>query len=141
MLSIRRISRGFRTNRRGSVAFEFALISPMLFAMLLGTLEYGFLLFSYSSMQLGADMAAREISVNTGLAANVATVVKSKMPAWLGPGVTVTVTQTDLLDARKNLIRVRVTAPGNKATPVPLYTNLFPLTLATEVAVVQELPF
>lgn len=141
MLSIRRRSRGFRTNRRGSVAFEFAMVAPLLFSMLLGTVEYGFVLFSYSSMQLGADMAAREISVNTALAGNVAAAAKSKMPDWLSPSATVTVTQTDLVDARKNLIRVRVTVPGENATPLPLFTRLFPMTLATEVAVVQELPF
>lgn len=141
MVSIRGISRGLRTNRRGSVAFEFALISPLLFSFLLGTLEYSFVLFSYSSMQLAADVAAREVSVNTGAAANVTAAVKAKLPAWVRSAVTVSITQTDLTDARKNLIRVRVTAPADKATPLPMFTRTIPWTLSTEVAVVQELPF
>jgi Flp pilus assembly protein TadG len=141
MLSIRRISRGLRTNRLGSVAFEFALITPLLLGMLIGTLEYGFVFFSYNSMQLGADYGARQVSVNTSAAAAIATEVKSKLPTWLQPAVNVTITQTDLVDARKNLIRVRVTANAADATPINFFTKTIPWTLATEVAVVQELPF
>jgi Flp pilus assembly protein TadG len=141
MLSIRRLSRGLRANRRGSVAFEFALITPLLIGFVIGTLEYGFVLFSYSSMQLGADYGARQVSVNTSAAATIAAQVKSKLPTWLQPAVNVSITQTDLTDARKNLIRVRVTALASDATPINFFTTTVPWTLSTEVAVVQELPF
>lgn len=143
MMSIRRIASGIRANRLGSVAFEFALVSPLLFSILLGTLEFGFVLFSFSSMQLGTDIAARGISVNTAVGTNAQAeaAVRAALPSWLRSSVTVTVSQTDLADPRKNLIRVRATADAEDATPLPMFTRAVPWTMSTEVAVVQELPF
>lgn len=141
MLSIRETSRALKGNRRGSAAFEFALISPLLVSFVLGSLEFGFVMFSYSSMQLAADIAARQVSVNTAAASTVNNTIKSELPAWLRDHTTVTVTQTDLKDARKNLISVTVQAPARYATPIPMLTSAVSWDLATNVAVVQELPF
>jgi Flp pilus assembly protein TadG len=141
MRSIRAKLQALKTSRRGSAAFEFAVISPLLVSFVFGALEFGFVLFSYSSMQLAADIAAREVSVNTAAAAGISAKVKDTLPAWLHDAVTVTVTQTDTKDARKNLISVTVTAPADKATPMPMFTKAYSWTLTTNVSVVQELPF
>jgi len=141
MLSARNQSRSLRANRRGSVAFEFALVTPLLFSLVMSGLEFSFVLFSYSSIQQGTDFAARRISVNTALATDASNLVRSKLPAWLRPFVSVTVTQTNVTDARQNVIRVTSTAPANKATPIALFSNAFPWTLSTQVVIAQELPF
>lgn len=136
-------SRRLRADRQGAVAFEFALITPLLIGLVLGGMEYSFVLFGYSSMQLGADMAARAIAVNDVPAANVVAEVKSKMPFWMqsAPGLTITQTQTNAVDPLQNVIRVEVSAPASSLTPVPLFTNAFGWTITTAVAVGQERPF
>lgn len=141
MRSIRKTSRVLRGSRQGSAVFEFALISPLLVSFVFGSLEFAFVLFSYSTMQLAADMGAREVSVNTAMADAVATTVKADLPIWMRDHSTVTVTQTDTTDARKNLITVNITVPANYATPIPMITSAYSWTLATNVSVVQELPF
>lgn len=130
-----------RSNRRGSVMFEFALITPIFLTLLLTGLEYAFIMFSYSSMQQGTDFAARSISVNTAAAAQVQNLVRSKLPAWLQSSVAVTVVQSNTADPRQNTITVRSTASANNATPIAIFSNVFPWTLTTNVVVVQELPF
>jgi Flp pilus assembly protein TadG len=141
MLSIRETSRAFKSNRRGAAAFEFALIAPLLVSFIFGSLELGFVMFSYSSMQLAADIAARQVSVNTATVGTVNDTVKAELPIWLRDYATVTVTQTDTKDARKNLIRVTIAAPAVHATPIPIVTRALTWNLTTDVAVVQELPF
>lgn len=141
MLSERKESWSLRANRRGSVMFEFAIIAPLLLSLILSGLEFSFVLFSYSAIQQGTDFAARSIAVNTSLATDAGSLVKSKLPTWLQPAVSVNVTQSNLVDPRQNLIRVTTTAPANQATPIALFSNAYSWTLTTQVVAAQELPF
>lgn len=140
MLSAGQNMKALRASRRGSVAFEFALITPLLLSLIVGGLEFSFILSSYSAIQQGVDHAAREIAINkTG--ANAIVDVKSVLPAWLKSGVAISVSQSNLADARLNVIRVTATAPATSATPIAIFSNAYPWTLRTEVVVAQELPF
>jgi Flp pilus assembly protein TadG len=138
MLSVRRNPRSLRANRRGSVMLEFALVAPMLLSLILSGLEFSFVLSSYSAIQQGSDFAARSISVNTAAAGDVATLVKSKLPTWLAPYVTVTVTQSNILDEAQNIIQVTTSVPAAQATPIAIFSTAFPWTLSTRVIVGQE---
>lgn len=50
-------------DRRGSMAVEFALITPVLLAMLLGMTEFGVLLYNKLEITDAARSAARELSI------------------------------------------------------------------------------
>lgn len=140
MLSARKESRSIRTNRRGSVVFEFALITPLFLSLILGGVEFAFVMFSYSAMQSGTDFAARAISTNNALAVDATNLVRSRVPSWLQSAITVSVSQTNLTDARQNVIRVTSSVAAAKATPLPIFANAYPWTLSTQVVAIQELP-
>jgi Flp pilus assembly protein TadG len=57
----------WRTDERGAGALEFALTAPAFFAMLIGIIEFGLLLWTQIGLQHGAEMAARCVSVNSGV--------------------------------------------------------------------------
>ena len=140
MLSARKESRSIRTNRRGSVVFEFALITPLFLSLILGGVEFAFVMFSYSAMQSGTDFAARTISTNNALAVDATNLVRSRVPSWLQSAITVSVSQTNLTDARQNVIRVTSSVAAANATPLPIFANAYPWTLSTQVVAIQELP-
>jgi Flp pilus assembly protein TadG len=122
--------------------FEFALITPLFLSLVIGGLEFAFIMFSYSAMQSGTDFAARTVSTNNALATHseVTNLVRSRVPSWLQGSINSTVTQTSLLDARQNVITVRSTVSAASATPIPIFSNAYPWTLATSVVAIQELP-
>lgn len=57
------LGRRLARDRRGSMAVEFALITPVLLAMLLGMTEFGVLLYTKLEMTDAARSAARELAI------------------------------------------------------------------------------
>lgn len=127
-------------NRRGAAAMEFALVAPLLFSMMLGTIEYGFVFYGFSTMQYSANNVARSIAVNK-MDINIAQAeVNSGMPAWVGPA-TVTAIRTNAADPTKSEIKLEATTPAKDATPITIFTTAFPVDLKSTVTVKTELPF
>jgi Flp pilus assembly protein TadG len=64
-----RIARRFSltTCRRGASAVEFALVAPLIFMVMVGTLYAGLLVFSVVGLQNSVEAAARCYSVNSSL--------------------------------------------------------------------------
>lgn len=140
MLSALRKRGSIRTNRRGSVAFEFAIITPLFLSLMIGGLEFAFVMFSYSAIQNGTDFAARTISTNNASVTDATNLVRSRVPGWLQSSVGVSVTQTSLVDARQNVITITSTASAANMTPIPIFATAYPWTLTTNVVAIQELP-
>jgi Flp pilus assembly protein TadG len=78
--------RGFLRDRGGTAAVEFALFSPVFFALMVGAVDLGGMIFARfsldSAVQAGANYAqinASEVSAASGqtLATNVATIIQS----------------------------------------------------------------
>lgn len=127
--------------RRGAVAIEAALVVPVLLALMLGTLEYGLLLFTYSSMQSAGRDVTRQISVNYAAAADATSLVTSRLPSWSKAATTVTVTQSAPADPTANVIDVTISVPAKNATPLNFFVTLGgDWTLSTEVQMKQEVP-
>ncbi len=108
--------------------------------MILGVVEYGFVIYGYSAMQMGANRAARSIAINTVTLANATVTVNQALPRWMAPA-TVSAVRTNAADASRSWINLTVTAPATSTTPIHIFTSAFPLTLTANVAVKQELPF
>ena len=60
-MSARRSRRG----ERGSSALEFGLVAPVVFLLLFGTLQYGYLYWSLQTASAAAREGARLMAVNT----------------------------------------------------------------------------
>lgn len=134
--------RSLGVSKRGAAAAEFALVAPLLFSMTLGTIEYGFVFYGYSSMQFAANNVARAIAVNRMPLTNASTAVASYMPGWIsGQNLTVTARRSNVADPSRSDIQLRVVANASNTTPIHIFTNAFPLTLTADVAVKQELPY
>lgn len=127
-------------NRRGSAAGEFALVAPLLFSMMFGTVEYGLVFYGYSAVQTAANQTARNIAVNTGNIETAGADLNARLPPWIGPSV-VTVQKTNAGDPTKSVVVITAKTKASNATPIKIFTKMFPMTLTTSVAVKAELPF
>lgn len=128
-------------DRAASAATEFALLTPLMTMLLLGTVEFGSTIYSYSAMQMGTSVAARRLSVNLVTPAQAREAGLQIVPAWARPHVTATITQTNNLDPGTNIIRVRMVASSDRVGVVALMSRLVPLPLTAETTVKQELPY
>lgn len=127
--------------RSGATAAEFALVMPLMTAMLFGIVEFGTIFFSYSAMQLQASRAARAVAVNTTADGAAASAARAQLPGWMRSTATISITQTAPGDPNTNLIRVRVASPSNQATPIPILSAMVPWQLNADVTIKQELPY
>jgi Flp pilus assembly protein TadG len=90
--------RHFLRNRRGTAAIEFAFVAPVLFALTIGTIDVGRLVWSASMLHHMAREATRYASVrgaesnNPVTYADIETYVKNRIIGMPGNEVTVTTT-------------------------------------------------
>lgn len=140
-VSISRLRLAFLRCRKGVVAAEFALILPMLSAMMFGTLEYGMLLYSYSAMQTSARDMVRQIAVNTISVANARIQAKERVPVWMRQNLTVNVAQSTPATPATNVFTMTLSVPASKSTPITFFTKAGDFTLSTQVQMKQELPY
>ena len=133
--------RRFASCRRGASAVEAALVFPILIALLLGTIEFSFVLYTNNALQTATREVARQLAVNYLLEPAVADEVAGRLPPWVGDGAAVTVTQSAPADPATNLMTVAVTLPVADATPINLFNHMVGgMTLNTSVTMKQELP-
>lgn len=64
MIGVKRVLRGFFKNRSGATAVEFALVSPLIFAAMLGAFETGFALYERNRTSAACSAGAREILIS-----------------------------------------------------------------------------
>ena len=81
---IRRLAR----DRDGATAVEFALLLPVLVAMLLGLLSVGMLAFASNSLQFAAEDAARCAAVKTTVCTSAASTQAYALARYAGPKIT-----------------------------------------------------
>ncbi len=99
--------------RRGAAVMEMALVSPVLFALILGGVEYGYAFYLKNTMQGAAREAARVAITPTATAADVRTaadgVVGAAMPGILAAaGYDVTVSPSNPAVAEGEWVTVTV---------------------------------
>lgn len=105
--------RALRWNERGAAAVEFALVLPLLFAVLFGIIQFGALFFLHNNMVNAAREAARKLAVGdiTTVAQAQAT-ANAYLASW---GLAFTVTPTIGVAPGSDMI-VTVTVPMKSAT-------------------------
>ncbi len=125
----------------GAATLELALIAPVLMTLIFGGFEYGFLAYSMSCLQFGANVVARDVAVNHLGRANAQASLAAHLPPWLQGDVTMVLTEDHPGDPRMNSVKVEVSALSTAATPLSMVTRLHPWTLRASANVRQELPY
>ena len=131
----------FTTCRRGVAAVEAAFVFPILIALLIGAVEFSFVLFTNNAMQNAARDVSRQLAVNYIGLGEVNAAVADRVPAWAADSASVSVSQSAPEDPSVNLITVNVSLPAVDATPLSLFMPMLgDLTLSTSVTMKQEAP-
>ena len=74
-------------DRRGTTAVEFAIVAPVLFALLIGTLALCLALFLIGSLHFAVEDGARCASVKTTICSDAASTVAYTQSRYFGPNV------------------------------------------------------
>ncbi len=128
-------------SRTGAVIAEFALVMPIVAGLLLGMVEYSFVLFTYGSMQAAARDVSRQVAVNTIDSGGAGPAIRDRLPAWARAGANVSVASSAPGNPAANVYTIVVSVPMASATPVPFYTRAQSGNVSTRVEMKQELPF
>jgi hypothetical protein len=78
------------TDRQGTTAVEFAIVAPVLFALLIGTLALCVALFLIGSLHFAVEDGARCASVKTTICSDAASTVAYTQNRYFGPNVSPT---------------------------------------------------
>lgn len=81
-----------RNNERGTTAVEFAIVAPVLVALLVGTFGLCIALFLVGSLHYAVEEGARCASVKTLVCSNAATTVAYAQSHYFGPSASPTFT-------------------------------------------------
>lgn len=123
------------------MAVEFALVLPALMSLMYGTIEFGTMLYAYSSMQTAARDVTRQVAVNAITMASGPAEIKSRLPSWMQNAATAVIVQTAPANPATNVYTTTVEVDASKATPIAFFTKATSTKLRTEVEMKQELPF
>jgi Flp pilus assembly protein TadG len=123
--AIRRRKRG-RTGRRGTAAVEFALVAPVFFIFLMGTIEFGRVMMVQNVLIAAAREGARAAIIKGATASSV-TAKANNYAATAGvPSTTTTVEPSNLATATSATpIKVTVSVNFNDVSwlPAPWFLN------------------
>lgn len=127
-----------KRGERGATLVEFAMIAPIMFALVFGIIDFAWILGQYQDLRHGAREAARLATVNTDTDANMTTTVQNSMNI----AGTATVTFVDgPTGCIGSIGRVTVTAPVGSLTgfaSLPFVGALYPATMTSSVDFLLE---
>ena len=84
--------RSLHRNQDGTTAVEFAIIAPVFFMLILGTIGFCFALFLVGSLHYAVEDGARCASVKTTICTNATSIIAYTQSRYMGPNVSPTFT-------------------------------------------------
>lgn len=103
--------KGLRHDRLGGAAVEFAILAPVLFAVLLGIIEMGRMFYVREALEYATEQAARYYMLNpTTDSGSVTTYLQGQMAGGMGSGVTVAYTDTTSCNGNSSVTCTMITA-------------------------------
>lgn len=124
---------GKQRSERGANLVEFAVLAPLLIALLLGIVDFGWFLGQYQDVRHGAREAARLAAVNTDTEANMTALVQNATNIAGSVTVTFTDGSTGCAGSTGN---VSVTAPATSLTgfsSLPFFSAIYPSSFTSQV--------
>lgn len=122
-------------SRRGSAAVEFAMVLPMLMTVLIGTMQYGLLMFTYASMLDAARNATRKLAVGAATEAQAKTAALAVLPSWVA-AANWTITPQDTATTGTTSVQTTIAVPAKKASVLSFVP--MPTTLTVKVVMRKE---
>ena len=133
------IQRHFAKRHEGATAVEFALVAPVLVALTMSIIEFGLIIFTYTTAGNASRDVARRIATGRIAASAASTTLTPQLPAWVRSYATVAVAQTTPSTPSTNIITVNVSFPALRATPTSFLSFAYgSLTLQTATTMQQE---
>jgi Flp pilus assembly protein TadG len=133
------IQRHFAKRDEGATAVEFALVAPVLVALTMSIIEFGLIIFTYTTAGNASRDVARRIATGRLAASAASTTLTPQLPAWVRSYATVAVAQTAPSTPSTNIITVNVSFPALRATPTSFLSFAYgSLTLQTATTMQQE---
>ncbi len=122
-------------DRRGSAALEFAMVLPMLVTVLIGTMQYGLLMFTYASMLDAARNATRKLAVSVASESQARTAALAVLPSWIA-AARWTVTPQDTGTTGTTSVQTTISVGSSYASVLHLVP--MPATLTVKVVMRKE---
>jgi Flp pilus assembly protein TadG len=98
-------------DRRGVAMLEFALLSPLLMVLFMGSVDVGRMFYVRQGLEYATGEAARYYMLNpTTATSNVTTRLRSKMPGGIGPSVNVGYADTTNCNGNSGVTCTTITA-------------------------------
>jgi len=91
---VRKLLNSLQRNQEGTTAVEFAIIAPVFFLLVLGTIGLCFALFLVGSLHFAVEDGARCASVKTTICSDQATTIAYTQSRYMGPNVSPNFTYT-----------------------------------------------
>lgn len=114
------------------MAFEFALLVPIILVFLFGSLQYGTMLYTYNLMLNSARSSARGLAIGTLTADEAQTRIADTMPPW----VKADKVQAVATDVGANSVQLVVTVPSSAASVVSFAPA--PANISARVVMLKE---
>ena len=103
---------------RGATAVEFAMVAPVMVAILLGAIELCMMFYTYATAGYAARDVARRVGNNTLAIASATTTATAELPNWVRSSTTVSATtQATSGPTAGTLVVVTVSFPMRAASP------------------------
>ena len=119
-LKVEKVCRSCRRNRRGAAAVEFAVVSPVLFLLIFGMIEYGRMVMVQQVITNAAREGARKGVLDGTTNSDVTTVVSNYLTSAKITGATTTVTPTNPSNATYGgTVTVTVSVPYSSVSWLP----------------------
>jgi Flp pilus assembly protein TadG len=123
-------------DRRGSAAFEFTLLLPIMMSLAFGTIQYSMLYYNYIAMTGAARYAASTVARGDRSVTSAEAVARTMLPPWV-PAADYTVTITDA--ATGGDVTAQISVDGAKAAVIPYLPVPTPVTITPQMRF-QKLP-
>ncbi len=111
------------------------MVLPMLMTVLIGTMQYGLLMFTYASMLDAARNATRKLAVGAATEAQAKTAALAVLPSWVA-AANWTITPQDTATTGTTSVQTTIAVPAKKASVLSFVP--MPTTLTVKVVMRKE---
>lgn len=127
-----------RRDRRGGAAIEFAFVAPVLFTMVLGSLEFGRMFYVRQGLEGATEAAARYYMLNPGYHQSaITTYLQGQMLGGMGSGISVGYSDTTNCNSNSNATCTTITA-SYTFTFIAQYLGLGSRTMVAKAQAVRQ---
>lgn len=124
-------------DRSGIAAVEFSLVVPTMIAIVIATIEFGCILYTYMAAELATGDITRQLTANSIGSSQVSKMVIDRLPKWAQATST---TSTSSAGTAPVIWTVTTSIPIKSATPTKFLSAIYGEKTLTVTSVMQQEP-